>query len=98
MSNPVDTFIWKKKYTTLNVRFQGGILFYIKNGFKTVGRFHNCSYKFNRWYDMIWMEKIIGDYTFAQPPIIPYPEVNFSEDFSLGIWIFTIKFNRICSI
>jgi hypothetical protein len=60
-------------------------LFYIKNGFKTVGRFHNCGYKFNRWYDMIWMEKIIGDYTCAQPPIIPYPEVNFSEDFSLGI-------------
>ena len=54
-------------------------------GFKTVGRFHNCGYKFNRWYDMIWMEKIIGDYTCAQPPIIPYPKVNFSEDFSLGI-------------
>ncbi len=53
-------------------------------GFKTVGRFHNCGYKFNRWYDMIWMEKIIGDYTCDQPPIIPYPEVTFEEDFSLG--------------
>ena len=29
-------------------------------GFKTVGKFSKCGYKFNRWYDMIWMEKIIG--------------------------------------
>ncbi len=29
-------------------------------GFVTVGRFHKCGYKFGRWYDMIWMEKIIG--------------------------------------
>ena len=29
-------------------------------GFKTAGRFHDCGYKFGRWYDMIWMEKMIG--------------------------------------
>ncbi|MCR4618838.1 MAG: GNAT family N-acetyltransferase [Lachnospiraceae bacterium] len=28
---------------------------YVKNG-----EFHKCGYKFNRWYDMIWMEKFIG--------------------------------------
>lgn len=32
-------------------------------GFEIVGRFHDCAYKFNRWYDMIWMEKIIGEHT-----------------------------------
>ncbi|MBQ9544622.1 MAG: GNAT family N-acetyltransferase [Clostridia bacterium] len=31
-------------------------------GYKTVGEFHKCGYKFSRWYDMIWMEKIIGDH------------------------------------
>lgn len=31
-------------------------------GFKTVGEFHKCGYKFNRWYNMIWMEKIIGEH------------------------------------
>ncbi len=36
-------------------------------GFKTAGFFHNCGYKFNRWYDMIWMEKIIGEHTKNQP-------------------------------
>ena len=28
---------------------------YIKNG-----EFHKCGYKFGRWYNMIWMEKIIA--------------------------------------
>ena len=31
-------------------------------GFAKVGTFHKCGYKFNRWYNMIWMEKIIGTY------------------------------------
>lgn len=29
-------------------------------GFKTVGEFYKCGYKFGHWYNMIWMEKIIG--------------------------------------
>lgn len=32
-------------------------------GFKLVGRFHSCAYKFGKWYDMIWMEKVIGEHT-----------------------------------
>ncbi len=28
-------------------------------GFKQVGEFHKCGYKFNRWYNMVWLEKII---------------------------------------
>lgn len=31
-------------------------------GYKMAGRFHKCGYKFGRWYDMVWMEKIIGDH------------------------------------
>ena len=29
-------------------------------GYKLVGEFHKCGYKFGRWYNMIWMEKHIG--------------------------------------
>ena len=29
-------------------------------GFVKVGEFHKCGYKFGRWYNMIWMEKIIA--------------------------------------
>ena len=31
-------------------------------GFSLVGRFHNSGYKFERWYDIIWMEKMIGNH------------------------------------
>ena len=31
-------------------------------GFETIGEFHKCGYKFGRWYNMIWMEKLIGDH------------------------------------
>ena len=47
-------------------------------GFQTVGRFHNCGYKFNHWYDMIWMEKVIGKYQKNQPDIIPYPDLKYT--------------------
>jgi len=31
-------------------------------GFELCGTFHKCGYKFGKWYDMIWMEKMIGDH------------------------------------
>ena len=31
-------------------------------GFSTVGEFHQCACKFERWYNMIYMEKIIGEH------------------------------------
>ncbi len=36
--------------------------FHAHMGFSKVGTFHKCGYKFNRWYNMIWMEKIIGEH------------------------------------
>jgi len=31
-------------------------------GYKQVARFNLCAYKFNRWYDLIWMEKFLGEH------------------------------------
>lgn len=28
-------------------------------GFNQVGEFHRCGYKFDRWYNMVWMEKFV---------------------------------------
>lgn len=36
--------------------------FHKSMGFTLAGRFHNIGYKFNTWYDMIWMEKMIGEH------------------------------------
>lgn len=38
-------------------------------GFRKAGEFHQCSYKFGRWYHMIWMEKLIGSHEEKQPPV-----------------------------
>jgi phosphinothricin acetyltransferase len=37
--------------------------FHSHMGYALVGRFHKCAYKFGRWYDMIWMEKHIGEHS-----------------------------------
>lgn len=31
-------------------------------GYRKCAHFHQCGYKFGRWFDMIWMEKIIGEH------------------------------------
>ena len=36
--------------------------FHARLGYKRVGEFHQCGYKFGRWYNMIWMEKLIGEH------------------------------------
>ena len=36
--------------------------FHAHLGFVKVGEFHKCAYKFGRWYNMIWMEKIIVEH------------------------------------
>ena len=38
-------------------------------GYQKVGEFHQCGYKFGRWYDMIWMEKCIGTHTDTPAPV-----------------------------
>jgi phosphinothricin acetyltransferase len=41
-------------------------------GFVKVGEFHKCGYKFGRWYDMIWMEKIIGEHDENPAPVMSH--------------------------
>lgn len=48
--------------------------FHAHLGYKENGYFHHCGYKFHRWYDMIWMEKIV-DVVEHPKPIIPYPNI-----------------------
>ena len=47
--------------------------FHAHLGYQMVGRFHRCAYKFDRWYDMIWMEKRITALPEKPLPMIPFP-------------------------
>ena len=53
----------------------GSVRFHEAKGYKTVGTFHKCGYKFERWYNMIWMEKMIGEHTSPAPDLIPFPKL-----------------------
>lgn len=56
-------------------------------GYQFVGEFHKCGFKFQRWYNVIWMEKHLG--THMQNPLIVkrfdeikdifYKEMDFRE-------------------
>ncbi|MBR4152497.1 MAG: N-acetyltransferase [Selenomonadaceae bacterium] len=35
------------------------VKFHERQGFNICGKFNGCGFKFNRWYSMVWMEKIV---------------------------------------
>lgn len=43
--------------------------FHAHFGFSKVGEFNKCGYKFERWYNLIWMEKVIGKHSEKQPAV-----------------------------
>lgn len=49
--------------------------FHAHLGYRMAGRFRRCGYKFGRWYDMVWMEKLIGPHTPSAASLIPFPQV-----------------------
>lgn len=49
--------------------------FHERLGYQTVAHFHKCGYKFDTWYDMIWMEKLLGEHLPSPAPVRPFLEV-----------------------
>ena len=43
--------------------------FHTHMGYSLAGTFRQCGYKFGRWYNMIWMEKIVGGHYSDQPGV-----------------------------
>lgn len=54
---------------------RNSISFHAHLGYSIVGEFHNCGYKFGRWYNMVWMEKMLGEHVDDQPPVKSFSEV-----------------------
>lgn len=44
-------------------------------GYRLIGEFRKCGYKFNRWYNMVWMEKFIGEHVDDPEPVVAYEKV-----------------------
>lgn len=52
------------------------VLFHQKLGYSKVAHFTKCGYKFEQWFDVIWMEKFINEHSVNPPPFIPISELN----------------------
>ena len=54
---------------------RNSVRFHERMGYRLIGHFHRCAYKFGRWYDMVWMEKALGDFPDTPDPFIPLPQL-----------------------
>lgn len=43
-------------------------IFHEKMGYRRVAHFHRCGRKFDEWYDMIWMEKLLDERGYKDVP------------------------------
>lgn len=51
------------------------IYFHKRMGYAIVGKHNLCGYKFNKWYSVIWMEKLIADRVDRPNAFIPFSEL-----------------------
>ncbi len=44
-------------------------------GYRFAGEFYKCGYKFDRWYNLVWMEKFIAEHTEKPLPIKSFSDI-----------------------
>lgn len=57
------------------------IRFHEKMGYTLVGKHNLCGYKFNKWYSVVWMEKVIAERTDRPGDFVPFPDLADSGHF-----------------
>lgn len=62
------------------------IKFHQRLGYSHVGQFHQSGYKFQQWFDMVWMEKIINEHTNHQEDILSFDDVK-QQFFKRGMYV-----------
>lgn len=67
------------EYLTMN-----SIQFHAHMGYRFVGRFYKCGYKFGKWYDMAWMEKTLIKHPENPPAVIPFPKLEKAPHIGSG--------------
>lgn len=49
--------------------------FHTRMGYRPVGTFQKCGFKFGRWYNMIWMEKLLSAHPEQPLPVIAFGDL-----------------------
>lgn len=50
--------------------------FHLAMGYEKKAHFTACGYKFDRWYDIIWYEKMIAPHGENPPPLVPVARID----------------------
>ena len=76
MQNVLDVNAWiaYAKHDSTHLT-NASVAFHEKVGYKLCCHFHDIGFKFDQWYDLVWMEKELGPHTKKVKPIIPFPEI-----------------------
>lgn len=53
----------------------GSVGFHERRGYRMVGRFEKCGFKQGRWWDMVWMERLIAPHPETPTPLVTFPEL-----------------------
>lgn len=56
--------------------------FHAHLGFARAGEYHKCGYKFGRWYNLVCMEKLLGEHDETPAPFVTFPELCAKMDIS----------------
>ncbi len=52
------------------------VRFHEKMGYTLIGKHNLCGYKFDKWYSVIWMEKLIADRVDRPNAFVPFSELS----------------------
>ena len=58
------------------------ISFHTRMGFSLIGTMNRCGYKFGKWYNVVYMEKFIGEHGDNPAPVIQFPEISNQIDWN----------------
>ncbi len=64
---------------------KNSVEFHAHMGYRMVGKFHKCGYKFGRWYDMVWMEKMLGAHPASPLPVVLFPDIRAEDLREIGV-------------
>ena len=51
------------------------VAFHERLGYKMAAHFTKCGYKLGEWYDMVWMEKMLGEHPARPETVVPVGEI-----------------------
>lgn len=52
------------------------ISFHERHGYRLVGHFTSCGYKLGKWWDMVWMEKMLTEHPEVPEPVVWYRDLD----------------------